>query len=641
MESLPQRPSRLDAAILAIFAILITWQPYYLYGKVNIFELGLYLPGIDAIYRGLVPFRDFFHLRGPFELYMPALFMKFFGMNIPAIALYFYVGTILALLVCVFIAKNLYRTWWFFYLMVPVLIARTFPRVVFTFWGGMRYAVGLLALLCLVKFFKTRRMIWIFLAGLISAFAIFTSIEIGACAVAGSVSALIFSWFFEANTRADIKRASLQFFLGLASIVVPYTIYMVVTHSFIPYVEGTLAVVTNMTKIFNDGLVSNSPKNLPEILLALMPGSEHFDHFTPFYFYLIFCVYAIRKLKRKEVDPWLAALVGIAVYGLMMWATGLRNMGGAQFEMALQPEKILFFFILEEPYLFLCTKKQAMIEKAVTLGKTWLKVSWRYWGFIFFIFLCSFFSWLWAGYLYYYAHKIFIVLSIFACALLFVAVLGSTWGYAINRYGHRLIALKLIGIIFVFIALLGSSWGYAIERYSHRFISFKLARNFLLGRNSQDLQPLNGEPTRRLELSRAKGMIVPAAQAEEFERIIGFLEKNTKPDDTVFMYPELGFYNFLANRPFLGRFPMATFSWLHESWHEELVHDLKTQKPKYIILPQKLSDTWDEVYFVLQSNHRKYDEMMRLIHRDYDLDTRTPESLIYKRRETVLVKISE
>ena len=61
-----------DVIVLCLFTVLVTAHPYFLYQKINLLELGLYLPGIDALGRGLIPYRDFFHLRGPLELYIPA-----------------------------------------------------------------------------------------------------------------------------------------------------------------------------------------------------------------------------------------------------------------------------------------------------------------------------------------------------------------------------------------------------------------------------------------------------------------------------------------------------------------------------------------------------------------------------------------
>ena len=103
-----KRPTYLDVIFLSIFAILITLHPYFMHGKINIFEVGLYLPGIQSILNGGIPYRDFFHLRGPFELYMPALMMKMFRMHLTVLYSYFYFGTILCFIFCILIAKELF-----------------------------------------------------------------------------------------------------------------------------------------------------------------------------------------------------------------------------------------------------------------------------------------------------------------------------------------------------------------------------------------------------------------------------------------------------------------------------------------------------------------------------------------------------
>jgi len=128
-----KRPTYLDTVILSVFTVLITLHPHFMHGKINIFEVGLYLPGIQSILNSEIPYRDFFHLRGPFELYMPALLMKIFGTHITTLYSYFYFGTILCFILCILIAKEIFNTRFVLYLLTPVLIARAFPRIVFTY----------------------------------------------------------------------------------------------------------------------------------------------------------------------------------------------------------------------------------------------------------------------------------------------------------------------------------------------------------------------------------------------------------------------------------------------------------------------------------------------------------------------------
>src|SRR3989338_1272554 len=106
------RPSPLfvDVAILSLFTFLITLHPFYLYGELNCYELGIYLPGINAILDGRIPYRDFFHLRGPLELYIPAFFMRLWGENVAILESYFYLGTVITLIFGILVAKELYKT---------------------------------------------------------------------------------------------------------------------------------------------------------------------------------------------------------------------------------------------------------------------------------------------------------------------------------------------------------------------------------------------------------------------------------------------------------------------------------------------------------------------------------------------------
>ncbi len=564
-----QKPNLRDAIILSAFVVLITFQPFFLYGKINIIEVGLYLPGINAVLHGMVPFRDFFYLRGPFEVYMPAGMMNLFGVQLSVLSLYFYMGTIITMVVGVLIAKELYRTRYLLYLMALVFTARTFPRVMYTYWGGMRYAFGLLALFCAVRFFKRERLVWIFSAGVATAFGIFTSIEIGVCSVAGIFAALIFSYIFKVQDRKFILKSAGIYLTGIAVIAVPYLIYLIAVGAFVPYLEAVYSVVMLKEGIINQHMVSEFPSNLLGGIPSMFnPESKNFRHMTPAYFYVVLIIYFIWRIRNKRVSKIDLSLICIGTYGLVMYDAAFRAIWASQFEMALQPEKILFFYILEEVYLFLRDKKGRILKNVRT----------------------------------------------------YFPVCRET------LKNH----LKLYGILFLFFGLFGSSVGYSIDRYNKRFTFFKVARNFLLGKDIAPLKPLSEIPTRPLNIERGKGMVVPVEQAEELEAITKLIQQRTREGETVFMYPEYATYSFLVDRPFLGRFPVPTFSWFNDKWHEELVSELKNKKPRYAVLWRKYPLHWEAVYLSLQANKKKYREMIDIIEENYFLETATPESYVYK-----------
>lgn len=552
-----------DTFILSCFVIFITWHPYFLYAKINIFELGLYLPGIDAILRGMVPFRDFFHLRGALELYVPALMMKISGVNAGVLELYFYVGTVISLIICVLIAKEIIKTRLILYLFVLVVTARTFPRVVFTYWGGMRYALGLLALFCAVKFFKREKPVWIFLSGLFSILGLLTSIEIGACAVTGVLASFVFCLIFRLQEKRIILKNLWVYLLGIAAVLLPYGIYLIWTHSLAPYLDSVYTVVTRMQKTFDPGILAQHPESLKDVLYAMfMPQSKNFRHMSPAHFYIIFFGYLAFRARYRKLSQLDLCAACVGIYGVVMYTSAFRLIWASQFEMALQPQKILLFFILERAWQFLGDWQKGQVVLP--------KLKW--------------------GWVRKYAVNIFLVI------------------------------------------LIVSSVGYSLDRYNKRFFVFKYVSRVISNKNFDKILPFPKSHGRQLTIERMKGMTVPLEQADEFETLVAFFNRNTTANEAVLVFPELGAYNFIIQRPFVGRFPMVTFSWFHPNWHKEFMGHVNETKPRFIIMPRVLEQSWKDNHLGLEENREKYQEMLSLIESRYVLEKTTPLSYIYKRK---------
>ena len=86
----------------------------------------------------------------------------------------------------------------------------------------MRYAFGLLAVLCAVKFFKREKLAWMFFAGVACACGLFTSVEIGVCAFGGISAALISSSLFSVQERKEVFSALLVFLAGIALVALRF-----------------------------------------------------------------------------------------------------------------------------------------------------------------------------------------------------------------------------------------------------------------------------------------------------------------------------------------------------------------------------------------------------------------------------------
>lgn len=558
-----------DAAWMSFFVFFITLTPYWT-GEINLFEVGIYLPGIDSILEGKIPYRDFFHLRGPLELYVPSFLMILFGEHVLVLNSYFYVGTVATLIIFVLIAKEVYKTRFIFYLMIPVLVARTFPRVVFYIWGGMRYALGALSILFFIYFLKKRKIFFVFLSGIITSLSFLTSAEIGVCSTLAIFISFSFSVFFRLESRNFLKKAFIFYLLGLTVILLPYGIYLVSTQSLLPFLDCVYSVAANMTKTFPDYLYEPHPRSFTEAFAGMSPFNPHFQHLTPAYCYIFFILWMGLKLRKHAFTVRDLSLMAIFGYGVVMYVLAFRKIGAAQFEMALQPEKLLLFSMLEGVSLFLIQKKEYLKKFP-----------------------------------------------------------GPT-----SSFSSRKVHLNRIFLInFLLLTLCISSFLYVVKRYDKRFFMYKYVKNRVLGRDVAGLMPLAEQPSQALTIDRVRNMTVPDVQAEDLNQIAKFISEKTTKRDIIFMFPEHGTYNFIFDRPFVGRFPIVTFSWINQQWADELLADLKAIRPRYAILPKKLDRVFNKVYFKIQSNRKNFDNVMAFIDENYQLDQDCELSYIYRIRE--------
>ncbi len=586
---IPAKPKFGDFVILSLFVILITWHPYFLQGELNLYELGLYLPGIDTILKGGMLFRDCFHLRGPLELYFPAVLMTIFGDHIAVLSTYFYVGTVVTLIVCLIIVQQLFRTRLFFYLMAAPFVARTFPRVAFTFWGGMRYAWGLMAVACAIQFFKKENPKWMVGAGVFAGISLLTSIEIGACAMFGVLVSLIFSYVLKIHDRQILKQAAVKFILGFAYVIVPILLYFLLRGALWVYVENVWVVVTQMQKIFDVHYLWLIPTNVQETLVALVnPANKNFRQLTPVYFYIGLVVYFVIKIRRKAITNNDVGAVCLAAYGMLMYHAAFRLIWASQFEMALQPEKLLYFYVLEYVYLFFWAKK--IYLKGLDLSSPFIQTS--------------------------EARK----------------DPSRSFAYAQDddpSYHFRKMKRWLIN--FFFLGIIMSSIFYPMERFSKRFFTYRWLTAVLTGKDTSKLVPLHAEEKVKLNLDRVKGVTVPRWQAEEFVNLTNFVRQHTAADEKILMFPELGAYQFIVDRPFVGRFPMVTFAWFKDEWHEEFMKDLKTTNPQFAIIDKDPGPSFPNVFFKVEKNKQKYDELLDYIKKNYEAVKETGELVIYKK----------
>ncbi len=533
-----EAPKVKDFWVMALFLIVITWHPFYMQHEIIMMETGIHLPAINAFWEGKALYRDVFFLRGPVEFYIPALMVKMAGMNSAILPLFYYIGSVATMILCAFLALSVFQWRAMYFSFVLILIARTFPRISYYYWGGFRYAMGFITLLGLLAVFKTQKKRWAFLTGIAAAIALLTTLEAGVAVGVGICAAFMMAFVFRVIERKHLLVLFGILCLGAVTVIVPYMVYLAWTGALIPYLQTTIDVVL-YNGIAYPGETTTCPANIVEFLCALIPGVKFYKYVSVVWTFIAFALIFTWRVRRKQAN-WLdIVLWGVLFYGLVLYAASYRHIEGHHFEMALQPQKILYFYVLE-----------------------WFLLT----------------------------------------------VIGS------KEVLKKLVLIAVIGIVL-------STVIFSISRFTHRFPLVKwVQKDIFHSKKVKGLSLLENQEKASLSIARGRGHVVPRWQAQEIEGVVGFLEEHTAPNEPVFCYPEVGNFNFWANRPFVGRFPIGTFTWMYEPWYEELRDDFKKAMPHYVVMThvghRTFPATW---YFRNPDNKRRFDEMTQLILNNYRL----------------------
>jgi hypothetical protein len=238
-----------------------------------------------------------------------------------------------------------------------------------------------------------------------------------------------------------------------------------------------------------------------------------------------------------------AALV-VAVYGLILFLTGFRNLWASEYEMSLQPEKIVLFYLLGQS---IAGAQQKFVR----------------------------FKWVRTA--------------------LIVTVIISSVMYSVGRFKTRFYKVSWV------CQLMGPHTGYSKA------------------------------PVRPIDLPRIKHMVIPAWQAKDLEQLKAFVDEHVPAHEAVWMYPELGSLHFMLQRPWVGRFPTATLSWLDEEWFADYEMALERNPPEYAIVNKVMPFYFDTTYFLVPANRIKHGRMMQFLHNHYVIEGQTPSYFIYRR----------
>ncbi len=340
-----------DAAVPVFLVIGFTLQPYFMHGKFDFIETGACIPFINELFHHKILFRDFIIFRGPLEIYVPAALMALFGKHITVFHAWMYFSNVSTLVAAVLLARELLRTRLFRYLLIPVMVANTFSLVFYRTWGGFRYASGLLAILCAVRFLKCRGtgFAYLFWAGCLSAGSFFFSADIGMSAAFSILAALI---VFNKEIRLYTKIA--WYLAGVAGVAVPFLLYFFFNGALSDYIRNTIAGFTANSVVYR----LNPFEPLQYII---QPLHINFVYLWPLFF-MGFCLLALRIYRqsiRAIIVSHGAVIACMGMYGFLNYAGAFRCLDEPHYQITIQPFLIILFFMLENAFLLFKAKQKA------------------------------------------------------------------------------------------------------------------------------------------------------------------------------------------------------------------------------------------------------------------------------------------
>ena len=194
---------------------------------------------------------------------------------------------------------------------------------------------------------------------------------------------------------------------------------------------------------------------------------------------------------------------------------------------------------------------------------------------------------------------------------------------------QRLARFKWVGAALL-AAVIISSVIYSVGRFETRFYKSSWVCQ-LIGQGEKKQALINGSPVTSIDLPRIKNMTIPVWQAKDLEQLKAFVDEHVPAHEALWVYPELGCLHFILARPWVGRFPIATLSWMDEGWFADYETALEHNPPQYAIVSKMKQFYFNTNFFKVPANRIKHERMMQFLYNHYVIETQTPTYFVYRR----------
>jgi len=553
----------LDYLVAPFVILLFLFDPNFLHGPINFFEAGYYLGAVQCLFDGKIPYKDFYVNFGPFQIYMVKSAMLLFGRSLATLRGFFYFNYILSFLAIYLLSRQVCKRRFFAYVVSFACLVDVTNAYWAPRWDYGRMGLGIFVLFLLVAYLKRENIRALFGAGIVSAVALFYSFEIGFLAVSSSlIFLLVVSWVRPEMSGRGRARHALKNILW--------------------YGAGILCIV------------------------------------VPFFLYL----------SSKGA---LGACLNNGYSLLEYYKTGY----GQKVELSTLMESDIPLSLMVINFFKVCVPLALYMLLHGYLLVSFFKKKWNKEKLV--LFLLSMYGLLvyWAALRGAFQSPQFqgalpplIILVVFCMEKGFDFIVElrkrEKCKGEVGAYGR--VKVGCIALFYV------ASCSYFVlspkpRMFTVSFADWAIYQEIKEGLVAHYIHPV---PIGMMDLVRSRSArvgksMIPRVQEQRIEGVVATIEGKTQEGEDLLCFPDLGLYNFFADRPAFSRFHLAVFAYVSPAWRQELLNGLIEKKPRIIVRGLSLSS----MAVLVGRSEELLPEVIQYIDNNYHIVARFDDTVVY------------
>lgn len=264
------------ALFLCTFYVDFIYKNWYWAWWGFFFEEGIYFRWINDLLRGRILYKDIYFYGGPFMIWPQYWLMKLLGPTIALNRYYVYFSYFAGYLIVFKVLRAAVRKKIFMFVGMMLILYLYHPIFPGFHQSLGRFAVSLIPVYLLYRYFLQKRPLYLFFCGISVGFALFFSQELGAGSLV-ALAAMLAAYLYrekENRLKSLFQQASL-ICAGALTVVVPVLGYFFMHHALGDFYE----VVVNSPRYYMLGVWGHRFPNFLEIVQH--PFTSHYRKFPP------------------------------------------------------------------------------------------------------------------------------------------------------------------------------------------------------------------------------------------------------------------------------------------------------------------------------------------------------------------------